>query len=351
MSGDLLLYGATGYTGRLVLDALLAAGLRPILGGRDERRLADLAAPRGLAHRVARLDDPGALATALDGVGAVLLTAGPFSRTATPMIDACLHAGAHYLDIAGEALVLEATAARHADATRRGIMLLPGVGFDVVPSDCLAAHVARRVPGATRLAIGIRGLELLTRGSAATIVEGLGAVSRVRRNGKIATIVPGTLERSFDFGDGPRPGTCVGWGDVATAWYTTGIPDVEVYFEATPTVRAILAALGLFGWLFATPPWQAWLAAGASLLPEGPTAQERAAVTMVVVAQAEDAHGRRATSRLRTPEAYTFTATTAATIARRVIAGDVEPGFQTPGRHFGPDLVLSLPGVMREDVG
>jgi short subunit dehydrogenase-like uncharacterized protein len=172
----------------------------------------------------------------------------------------------------------------------------------------------------------------------------------VRRDGRIASVAPGTLERSFDFGDGPRPGTCVGWGDVATAWYTTGIPNVEVYFEATPPVRAMLASLGLFGWLLATPPWRAWLSAGAELLPEGPTAEERAAVTMVVVAEAEDARGRRAVSRLRTPEAYTFTATTATAIARRVLAGDVEPGFQTPGRHFGPELVLALPAVTREDL-
>jgi short subunit dehydrogenase-like uncharacterized protein len=257
VGGNLLLYGATGYTGRLVLDAALAAGLRPILGGRDERRLAALAGAHGLAYRVAGLDDPGTLAKALDGMGAVLLAAGPFSLTAGPMLDACLHAGVHYLDISGEVLVLEATAARHADALRRGVMLLPGVGFDVVPSDCLAAHVARRLPGATRLFLGLRGMELLTRGSAVTIVESLGAMSRVRRDGRIVTVTPGTLERSFDFGDGPSTGTCIGWGDVATAYYTTGIPNVEVYFEAIAPVRATLLNTRFFGWLYGLPLWRA----------------------------------------------------------------------------------------------
>jgi short subunit dehydrogenase-like uncharacterized protein len=350
VGGNLLLYGATGYTGRLVLDAALGAGLRPVLGGRDERRLAALADAHGLAYRVAGLDDPGTLAKALDGMGAVLLAAGPFSLTAGPMLDACLHAGVHYLDISGEVLVLEATAARHADALRRGVMLLPGVGFDVVPSDCLAAHVARRLPGATRLFLGLRGMELLTRGSAVTIVESLGAMSRVRRDGRIVTVTPGTLERSFDFGDGPSTGTCIGWGDVATAYYTTGIPNIEVYFEAIAPVRATLLNTRFFGWLYALPLWRAWLTAGARLLPEGPTAEERAAVQMVVVAEVEDGRGGRAVSRLHTPEAYTLTAASATAIARRVLAGDVEPGFQTPGRHFGPDLVLTLPNVTREDL-
>jgi short subunit dehydrogenase-like uncharacterized protein len=350
VTGELLLYGATGYTGRLVLDAALAAGLRPILAGRDEARLRELALPHGLAYRVAALDDPGALAAALDGVGVVLNVAGPFSATARPIVDACLHVGSHYLDVTGEVLVLEAIAARHADAARRRVMLLPAVGFDVVPSDCLAAHVARRLPHATHLAIGIQGLEMASRGSVRTFVELPGSIPRVRRDGVLVDVTPGTIERSFDYGAGPRPSTAVSWGDLAAAYYTTGIPNVEVYFEATPWLRAAHLNARLAGWLLATPPWQAWLKMLASFAPEGPTEAERARVTMVVVVEAEDAAGRRAAARLRTPEAYTFTGTTAAEVARRVLAGDVEPGFQTPGRHFGPDFVLRLDRVVREDV-
>ncbi len=344
-----MLYGATGYTGRLVLDGALARGLRPVLGGRDARKLDPLAAQHGLQWAAARLDDPGGLIAALDGVDVVLHAAGPFSDTARPMVDACLHAGVHYLDITGEVLVLEATAARHADAKRRGVMLMPGVGFDVVPSDCLAAHVARRLPQATRLRLGFRGLYFTTRGSAKTIVEVAGTPARVRRGGVLEAVTPHTLEHDFDYGDGPRASACVSWGDLATAYYTTGIPNVEVYFEATPWVRAMLTSTRWLGWLYATPPWQRWLKANADLLPEGPTPDERAAVTMVIVAEADD-DGRRAIARLRTPEAYTFTGASAAAVAARVLAGDAEPGFQTPGRHFGPDFVLALPGVGREDL-
>jgi short subunit dehydrogenase-like uncharacterized protein len=350
VSGALWLYGATGYTGRLILAELLALGVRPVLGGRDERRLAALATPHGLAYRVASLDDPGALVASLDGVGAVLHAAGPFSTTARPMVEACVHAGVHYLDITGEVLVLEEIARRHAAAARRGVMLLPAVGFDVVPSDCLAAHVARRLPHARRLALGIAGLSLATRGSARTFVELPASSPRVRQDGVLVPVAPGTRERPFDYGAGPCPSTCVSWGDLTTAYFTTGIPDIEVYFETTPALRAAMTSTRMFGWLLATPPWQAFLKASTTFVPEGPTAAERAATPMVIVAEAEDAGGRRVTARLRTPQAYTFTGASAAAVARRVLAGDVQPGFQTPGRHFGPDFVLGLPGVTREDL-
>jgi short subunit dehydrogenase-like uncharacterized protein len=345
-----LLYGATGYTGRLILAEALALGLRPILGGRDERRLATLAASHGLRYRVAALDDPGGLAASLDGIRVVLHAAGPFSTTSRPMVDACLHAGAHYLDITGEVLVLEAIAGRHAEAVRRGVMLMPAVGFDVVPSDCLAAHVARRLPHARRLALGISGLTLATRGSARTFVELPASSPRVRRDGVLVSVTPGTHERRFDYGDGARPSTCVSWGDLTTAHYTTGIPDIEVYFETTPALSAGMASARAFGWLLATPPWQAFLKASTAFVPEGPTAAERAATSMTIVAEAEDADGRRVGARLRTPQAYTFTGASAAAVARRVLGDDVEPGFQTPGRHFGPDFVLGLPGVTRQDL-
>lgn len=350
MTDGLLLYGATGYTGRLILAELLAHGVRPIVAGRDARKLAELAAAHGLRHRVAWLDDPGSLVDCLDGVRAVLHAAGPFSATARQMVNACLHVGVHYLDVTGEVPVLEATAARHADAAKRGVMLMPAIGFDVVPSDCLAAHVARRLPHARRLALGFTGLELATRGSARTFVQLPASAPRVRRHGALELVTPGTRERRFDYGTGPSASACVVWGDLVTAFYTTGIPDIEVYFEVTPALRVSMTSARLFGWLLATPPWQAYLRAATELLPEGPTPAERAAITMTIVAEAEHADGRRVVSRLRTPEAYTFTGTCATAVARRVLAGDVEAGFQTPGRHFGPDFVLGLPGVAREDV-
>jgi short subunit dehydrogenase-like uncharacterized protein len=347
----LLLYGATGYTGRLLAEGLRARGLRPLLAARDPTRLAGVAAPLDLPHRAVGLDAPEGLDRALAGVRVVLNAAGPFAHTARPLVDACLRVGAHYLDITGELDVFEGLARRHAEARSRSVMIMPGVGFDVVATDCQAAHVAAHLPGARRLRLGVTGLAPASRGSARTVIEHVGTGTRVRRGGVIRTLPMGALERSFDFGRGPRPSLAVSWGDVSTAFYTTGIPDIEVYYEASPELRAT-AAVGrwLGGWL-RLAPWQAWLQGHADVLPAGPSETQRGRHRCVVVAEVEDDAGGFASSRLESPEGYGFTALSAPAIAARVLADDLEPGFQTPARVYGADFVLSIPGTVRENRG
>jgi short subunit dehydrogenase-like uncharacterized protein len=344
----LMIYGASGFTGRLITRRLTRLGVRPLLCGRSRPKLAAVAEPLGLEYRIANLADEHALDRALGDVDVVLHAAGPFSATSRPMVDACLRTRTHYVDISGEIPVIEDLARRDTEARARKTMIMPGAGFDVVPSDCLAAHVARRLPWATKLSLGLTGLAFATRGSAKTLVEHAGYVA-IRRNGVITRVVPGARERAFDYGAGLRRSLNVSWGDVAAAYYSTGIPNIEVYFESTTALRSMLTASRYFApWLRADPS-QAWLKAWAELLPEGPGESERDAKTMVIVADAEDGD-RHAIARLRTPEAYTFTAMTAPAIAQRVLAGDIEPGFQTPARVYGPDFVLGFAGVVREDV-
>lgn len=350
MFDPLMIYGATGYTGSLILNEALALGLRPVLGGRNQSRLAQLAERLGLVYQVASLGDPDRLDTALRKVRVVLNAAGPFSQTAWPMVEACLRTGTHYLDISAEAWVIEALALRNAEARSRQIMIMPAVGFDVVASDCLASHLAGRLRDIERLSLGIRGLRLSSRGSARTFVEYAGRHILIRRNGVLTAVAPGSLRRTFDYGDGPRISVNVTWGDVAAAFYTTGAPNIEVYVEATPLFRNALNANRYLGWAMETPWVQAWLKLHTDLLPEGPTEEQRRTIEMVVVGEAENGDGRRVQSRLRTPQSYTFTGMTAPAIARRVLSGDVDVGFQTPGRVYGQDFVLSFPGVSREDL-
>jgi len=345
-----MIYGAAGYTGRLMTQAARDAGLQPVLAGRDEAKLAAMAEALGLGYRAASLHEPERLEASLRDVRAVLHAAGPFAHTAAAMVGACLRTGTHYLDISGEVAVFEALARRDAEARRRRIMIMPGVGFDVVPSDCLAAHVARRLPRATHLALGVSGLVFTTRGSAKTIVEEAGRGVMVRRDGAIVAVPCGVLERRFDFGDGPRASLAMSWGDVAAAYYTTGIPNVGVYFEATPTLRSMLTASRYGGPLLRTALSQALLKAYADFLPSGPTAAQRAAARTVIVAEAEDGRGHRVCSRLRAPEAYAFTGASGAAVARCVLNGDFEVGFQTPARVYGADFILSFAGVAREDL-
>jgi short subunit dehydrogenase-like uncharacterized protein len=349
MSDPILIYGATGFSGRLTTRACLAAGVRPILAGRSADVLASTVASDGLEQRVFDLSDARRLDAALDGVRVVLHMAGPYSQTARAMVEACLRTRTHYLDITGETQVVEDLAGLDRVARESGVMIMPSVGFDVVPTDCLAAHVARHLPDADTLALAMTSLAFITRGSARTAIEAAGA-GFGRRHGRIVPVALASIERSFDFGDGPRACINCTWGDVANAWYTTGIPNIDVFFEGTPFLRALLLLAQTYAPFLRTAAGQVWLRAHVDLLPDGPNEAKRRSTRMVIIAQASHPDGRRKTARLHTPEAYSFTGIASAHVARRVLAGDLEPGFQTPGRVFGADFVLSLPGVWREDL-
>jgi short subunit dehydrogenase-like uncharacterized protein len=345
-----LVYGATGYTARLVIEALLRADIRPVLSARKLAPLKTLAEKLGLPYVAAQLDEPGSLSAALQGMRVVLNVAGPFVQTAAAVARACLVAGAHYLDISGEVDALSSLSKLHTVARERGVMLMPGVGFDIVPSDCLCAYTASKVPSVRRLRVAVSGLELASPGSLKTLVYELGRRTRVRRGGELVDIMPGELRRQFDFGAGPKPCVAVSWGDLITAPVTTGATDVETYFELTWALAATLQANRQFGWFYRLPWVQQALRGSLSIGGGGPTAEQMATRRAAIVVEAEGPGGR-ASNRLVTPEAYTLTAATAAAIAVRVLSGDVEVGFQTPGRIFGPDFILRFAGVTRVEVG
>lgn len=349
MVAGFLLYGATGYTGTLIAEACAARGLAVTLAGRREERLRPLAERLGLPHRVVDLADAARLDRALDGVGFVLHCAGPFSRTSTPMVDACLRTRRHYLDITGEIEVFEACARRDREAKERGVMLLPGVGFDVVPSDCVAAHVKRRLPSATRLELCIAPSGSLSHGTAATTIEHLHRGGAVRRGGRIVPSRPGALQQTFDLGGGRvRPAVSMPWGDVATAWYSTQIPDITVYFALSAAARRVLALAPLAQALLRVRVLRRFLQ---SLIPTGgPSAEERVRGKSTIVAEASDDEGHKVVARLRGPEGYVLTVETALLCAERVLAGRAPAGFQTPSLAYGADLVLEVSGVSREDI-
>ncbi len=346
-----LLYGANGYTGKLVARVALDRGLRPILAGRNAAEVEAEARELQLPYRVFGLEDTAAVDQGLEGASAVLHCAGPFSRTSEPVVAACLRAKIHYLDITGEIEVFESIARRDAEARDTGVMLLPGAGFDVVPSDCLSAHLKRRLPSATHLRLALHTTGRASRGTLTTVVEHLGRGSVVRRDGRMIAIPAGSKSLDVDFGDG-RARRCVSiaWGDVATAFRSTGIPNLEVYLAAPAKVRAGLALSNslspLLRWPWAKKLAIAWVRRG----PEGPTAEERAANRCVIWGEASDGTGRRAVSRVRTPDGYATTALSAIACIERVLAGHALAGVQTPSTAYGADFILGIPGVAREDL-
>jgi short subunit dehydrogenase-like uncharacterized protein len=350
MAASYLIYGANGYTGELIAREAKARGQAPVLGGRNAAALSRLADELGLPHRVFGLDAPSTLDAALAGVRLVLNCAGPFSRTARPMVDACLRNRVHYVDVTGEVEVFEAIAARDDEAKTAGVVLLPGAGFDVVPSDCLAAHLKRRSPSATHLALGFRALGGgVSRGTALSTLEGVGKPNLVRRNGVLTQAPMGASSRQVDFGRGLSNAISIPWGDVSTAYYSTGIPNIEVFVGLPSIMKHVLKWNGRLAPLLRSSRVQGWLESRVRKGRAGPSAEQRASGRSYLWGEARDAAGTIVTSRLQTPEGYSLTVLTALATVEKLLAGMAPAGFMTPSKAFGPDFILEIPGTSRTD--
>ena len=344
---DLLIYGANGYTGELIARLAVERGERPVLGGRSEEKVRPLAEELGLDCRIFGLEDS---AGPVSDFACVLHCAGPFRRTSKPMVEACVRSGTHYLDITGEIEVFEALAARTKEFEEAGVMVMPGVGADVVPSDCLAVHVAGRLPTATHLELGLLASGGMSHGTATTALQSVNEGGAERREGRIRRVPAGHRTRTFDFGRGARQAIAIPWGDVSTAYYSTGIPNIVTYFALPPLTRVGVKAGRYLGGLMASPFLQARLQALIDRRPAGPDQATREAASLVVVAEVSDAEGTRVSARLNGPSGYSLTALAALLVAKKVLAGDWKPGFQTPAAAYGADLVLQVPGVSRVDL-
>ncbi|MFO8100116.1 MAG: saccharopine dehydrogenase NADP-binding domain-containing protein [Salinibacter sp.] len=340
-----LLYGAYGYTGRLIARRALAQGHRPVLAGRNEAALRPLAASLGLPARTVRLSDPSRLRSVLGEVEAVLHCAGPFAETAGPMVAACLDTGTSYLDITGELEVFSALARRDDEAKEAGIVLLPGVGFDVVPTDCMAAALHERVPSATTLEIAFMSSGGWSPGTLKTALRQLGRGGLVRREGELVSVPPGWGTRTVDFGDHPRTVISIPWGDLVTAAHSTGIPNVTTYTYVPRLGRQVLRTSRHVQGLLENDLVQVALRRLITWLVPGPSEDARRQGQSVVWASVRGADGRRQSARVRGPEAYTLTARTAVAATAEVLEGTVAPGYHTPATAFGASFILERDGV------
>ena len=348
MEKTFLIYGANGYTGELITRFAAERGLKPVLAGRNEAKIAELAGKYGFEHRAFSLDDTAKLDAALNEVEMVLHCAGPFSITSRPMVEACIRNRKHYTDITGEIAVFEACAALGKKAEAAGVMLMPGVGFDVVPSDCLARHLKDRLPSATQLSLAFYGMGRLSHGTAATMTMNVGKGGAIRCDGKITGVPAAWRTREIDFGNGiVKTGVTIPWGDVATAFYSTGIPNIEVYTVVPRANLKMMKISRYLGWLLAMGPFQKYLQG--KIPPGGPSDEERAKGKTLMWGEASDGDGNRVESRQQGPEGYTLTAIAALNIAEKILAGNFTPGYQTPAKAYGPDLVLEIEGVARQD--
>jgi short subunit dehydrogenase-like uncharacterized protein len=336
-----LLYGANGYTAGLIIELAATYGLRPVLAGRNEAKIAALAQQYGLPYRVADLANAEAVDAALQDLTVVLHCAGPFSNTALPVQQACLRTGTHYLDITGEIAVFEQGAALHAQAVQQNVMLLSG-----------ALHLKQKLPDATHLQLAFSTAGgRVSHGTAATAVENIGAGGMVRESGQLKTVPTAHKTLNVPFTNNKRiPCMSIPWGDLSTAYYTTRISNIETYMAASPSAIRLAKLSNYLNWLLGSRWFKQFVRRRIDHSVTGPDEAVRKTARSMVWGKAWNERGERVQARLQGPEAYTLTALTALAIIRKVLDGRWQPGFQTPAGLYGPDLILEIKGTHREDM-
>jgi short subunit dehydrogenase-like uncharacterized protein len=344
VSAPWMIYGANGYTGELIAREAVSRGLRPVLGGRTAAKLEQLAVSLGLQARIFDLANAAAISNGVEGMRLVLHCAGPFSATAAPMMAACLAVRAHYLDITGEISVFEHAQTLDAAARAAGIVVCPGVGFDVIPTDCVAAALKAALPDATHLALGFDSRSDFSPGTAKTSVEGLAQGGKVRQDGRIISVPLAYKTRRIDFGDGEKLAMTIPWGDVSTAYATTGIPNIEVYVPGSPAMVARLLRANRLKWLIGTGLVQRFMKWRIERTVKGPSEAKRNAQPTFLWGEVRNARGDKRIARIKTANGYSLTVTGALALAEHLLANEAPGGAYTPSKLIGPDLVTRLPG-------
>ena len=337
----ILIYGAYGYTGELIAREADERGLDFAVAGRDGTKTRGLGVELDVDSRVFEADE---VRGNLDGVDVVLNCAGPFVDTYGPIVEACLETGTHYLDITGELTVFEALAERDREAEEAGVCLLPGAGFDVTPTDCLAGHLHERLPDATHLRVGFEAHTSVSGGTLASAIEHAAGGGKTRRDGRIEDVPLAADSRTIDFGAGPRNAITVPWGDISTAYYTTGIPNIDVYMAVPPHLEPVVRASNYAADLLEFDPLRGGLKTLARTFVDGPAERTREREQVFVWGEAENDE-KTVTSRLVTPETYALTVDAATSAAARLDDPDAPTGYHTPATAFDPNFVLDLDGV------
>ena len=350
VSGTWLIYGANGYTGELIAREAVRRGMNPVLAGRSEQRVRPVAQELGCEYRIFSLLSVPDIKDALKDVQLVLHCAGPFSRTADPMVRACIDAGVDYADIDGEIPVLESMYARHDEAVAAGVTLLPGSGYDVVPTDCLSAMLHESLPDATKLRIAFAGRISQSPGTWNVTLETIPDCGTIRREGKLETVPHAWRVDRIDFDDRRRCTMSIPWGDVSSAYHSTGIPNIHVAIGVSclsawlmrivrRPVCALLRIPGILRILKSIVP----------RAKQGPSAHTRQSVIYHLRGDVWNASGERRSLCMHTPEGYTCTIESALAIVERLRAKALPPGAFTPSRALGSSFALSLQGIRLVD--
>ena len=343
--GQIYIYGAYGYTGRLIVDECLAKGIKPNIAGRNPQRTGEYAKSKQLDFAVFDVNEQDKLQIWLKDADVLIHCGGPFIHTAKQVVEACLETNTHYLDITGEFQVFDLVNGYDAKAKEKKLMLMPGAGFDVVPSDCLAAYLKTQLPSATdlQLAFVSKG-GALSRGTTKTMIENLGEPQMVRRNGKYEGQLMGSSTLDVDYGAFKQLSMGISWGDISTAFTSTGIPNIEVFSGTKPEQVAKVKKMGKLSFLLKSRIVKNFLMGRLDKKPDGPRDEKRVKAEMFLWGKVSDGSSS-VEARLRTPNGYTLTALASVHIALKILEGKFKPGYHTPSSAYGENLILEIEGT------
>lgn len=347
-SSLVVVYGSYGYTGKLIVDLCRSKNLSVVLAGRNEESLKKQSEKSGYPYQVVDSQDSEGLKKLLTPAAVVIHCGGPFRYTAKTMSEACLATNTHYTDITGEYQVFESLPKLDQQAKKLGVTIMPGTGFDVVPSDCLALHLKNRLPSATHLQLAFAMSKGgLSRGTAKSMTEGLGYGGLIRKEGVLTYCALGSKVLEVDFGAFKTKTLCIPWGDISTAWRSTGIPNIEVYTGATDSMIANAKRSNYFNWLLRMRLVKNFMLKKIDKKPAGPSDEKRETGRSYLWGKVWDASGKECASRLETVSGYKLTAETAVLIAQKILAGNFKPGYQTPAMAYGADLIMEVATTKR----
>jgi len=341
-----LIYGAYGYTGELILEEALDNGRHPILAGRNGAKLKTLADKHGLNYRVFTVENA---IDNLEGAGTLINCAGPFELTSEPMMDACLERGLNYFDITGEITVFQAAHKRNDAAVKAGVIICPGVGLDIVPTDCIAAKLKDELPDASQLELAFDFGTLPSMGTAVTAIQGIGLGGMVREKGELKAVGHARYIRKVPFPNSPQWAASVPWGDVFTSQISTGIPNAVVYTALPWTVCWALKVVNPIRNCLSGPKVQKGLTALAGkFLDDGPNEIARINHRTRFWGRVTTEDGRECTCTIVAPSTYAMTAELAIAIALKSETWDGEGGYFTASMLVGADFLTDRSGYKVE---
>ncbi len=340
MPNKLIVYGAYGYSAKLILENLAKKNIKPMLAGRDEYKLRKTANQFDCEYSVFDLEDHEAIKKNLEEYHTLLNCAGPFKFTAEKFFNACLETKTNYLDITGEIVIFEKAWQFNEKANEKGITILPGVGFDVIPSDCIAAKLKEKMPDAVSLKLGFEAQGAkMSRGTHLTTLEMIDEESKIRKDGKIINVPLADITYEIKNDKIEFQGIAIPWGDVSTAFYSTGIENIEVYLglpKAAFVSRRLLVAGKS---LLEINTVKEFLKKQLAKRTTGPSDYERQKASMLVWGEVKNSEGEKLFAAYKFIDGYELTGRGGAEAALKVLNDEVKKGTQTPSLAFGSSFM------------